>query len=114
MFLTVVDGPSGRLGSEVATLDSGGLVDQFEYWPYGELVDDVPEGAPVFLWVGGLGYWFDTDERRYVRHRMLRSDPADYQATVIGSRHCRQSGCPARRSEMCWPCCMNAWANGSI
>jgi hypothetical protein len=62
------------LGSVVATLDAGGLVDQFEYWPYGELVDDLPEGAPVFLWVGGLGYWFDTDERRYVRHRMLRTD----------------------------------------
>ena len=62
------------LGSVVATLDSDGLVDQFEYWPYGELVGDVPEGAPVFLWVGGLGYWFDADERRYVRHRMLRTD----------------------------------------
>jgi len=62
------------LGSVVATLDSGGLVDQFEYWPYGELVDDLPAGAPVFLWVGGLGYWFDTDERRYVRHRTLRND----------------------------------------
>ncbi len=62
------------LGSVVATLDSDGLVDQFEYWPYGELVDDLPAGAPVFLWVGGLGYWFDTDERRYVRHRMLRTD----------------------------------------
>ncbi|GMV87965.1 MAG: hypothetical protein AMXMBFR81_08960 [Chthonomonas sp.] len=62
------------LGSVVATLDAAGLVDQFEYWPYGELVDDLPEGAPVFLWVGGLGYWFDTDERRYVRHRMLRAD----------------------------------------
>jgi hypothetical protein len=62
------------LGSVVATLDSGGIVDQFEYWPYGEPVDDLPEGAPVFLWVGGLGYWFDADERRYVRHRMLRTD----------------------------------------
>ncbi|MBW7929506.1 MAG: hypothetical protein H3C58_15745, partial [Fimbriimonadaceae bacterium] len=40
----------------------------------GELVDDLPAGAPVFLWVGGLGYWFDTDDRRYVRHRMLRTD----------------------------------------
>jgi hypothetical protein len=28
----------------------------------------------VFLWVGGLGYWFDTDDRSYVRHRMLRKD----------------------------------------
>ncbi len=62
------------LGSVVATLDSGGIVDHFEYWPYGELVDDLPEGAPVFLWVGGLGYWFDADERRYVRHRVLRTD----------------------------------------
>ena len=62
------------LGSVVATLDGDGVVDQFDYWPYGELVDDLPEGAPVFLWVGGLGYWFDTDERRYVRHRMLRTD----------------------------------------
>ncbi len=74
MFLTAVDGPSGRLGSEVATLDSGGLVDQFEYRPYGERVDDLPEGAPVFLCVGGLGYGFDTDDRRYVRHRILRTD----------------------------------------
>ncbi|MBZ0213761.1 MAG: hypothetical protein K8H99_08185 [Nitrospirae bacterium] len=71
---TVRDYLLDPLGSVVATLDSGGLVDQFEYWPYGELVDDLPEGAPVFLWVGGLGYWFDTDERRYVRHRMLRTD----------------------------------------
>jgi len=71
---TVRDYLLDPLGSVVATLDSGGLVDQFEYWPYGELVDDLPAGAPVFLWVGGLGYWFDTDERRYVRHRMLRTD----------------------------------------
>ncbi len=71
---TVRDYLLDPLGSVVATLDSSGLVDQFEYWPYGELVDDLPEGAPVFLWVGGLGYWFDTDERRYVRHRMLRTD----------------------------------------
>ncbi len=71
---TVRDYLLDPLGSVVATLDSGGIVDQFEYWPYGELVGDVPEGAPVFLWVGGLGYWFDTDERRYVRRRMLRTD----------------------------------------
>jgi len=71
---TVRDYLLDPLGSVVATLDSDGLVDQFEYWPYGELVDDLPEGAPVFLWIGGLGYWFDTDERRYVRHRMLRTD----------------------------------------
>jgi len=71
---TVRDYLLDPLGSVVATLDAGGLVDQFEYWPYGELVDDLPEGAPEFLWVGGPGYWFDTDERRYVRHRMLRTD----------------------------------------
>jgi len=71
---TVRDYLLDPLGSVVATLDGEGIVDQFEYWPYGELVDELPEGAPVFLWVGGLGYWFDTDHRRYVRHRMLRTD----------------------------------------
>jgi hypothetical protein len=71
---TVRDYLLDPLGSVVATLDADGLVDQFEYWPYGESVDDLPAGAPVFLWVGALGYWFDTDERRYVRHRMLRTD----------------------------------------
>ncbi len=71
---TVRDYLLDPLGSVVATLDSGGLVDQFEYWPYGELVAEIEEGTAPFLWVGGLGYFRDSDLRTYIRAREYRQD----------------------------------------
>ncbi len=62
------------LGSVVAYLNSSQtLTDLFEYWPYGELVAEIEEGTAPFLWVGGLGYFYD-GLRYYVRARMYRQD----------------------------------------
>ena len=84
------------LGSVVAYLNSSQtLTDQFEYWPYGEMVAEVEAGTEPFLWVGSLGYFRDSDLRTYIRARTYRQDlgswmqldplwPAMLQQTPVG------------------------------
>ena len=63
------------LGSVVAYLNSSQTItDQFEYWPYGELISEVETGTDPFLWVGSLGYFRDSDLRTYIRAREYRQD----------------------------------------
>ena len=63
------------LGSVVAYLNSSQtLTDQFEYWPYGELITEVETEVQPFLWVGSLGYFRDSDLRTYIRAREYRQD----------------------------------------
>ncbi len=63
------------LGSVVAYLNSSQtLTDQFEYWPYGEMVAEIEAGTEPFLWVGSLGYFRDSDLRTYIRAREYRQD----------------------------------------
>ena len=63
------------LGSVVAYLNSSQtLTDQFEYWPYGEMVAEVEAGTEPFLWVGSLGYFRESDLRTYIRAREYRQD----------------------------------------
>jgi RHS repeat-associated protein len=63
------------LGSVVAYLNSSQtLTDQFEYWPYGELITEVESEVQLFLWVGSLGYFRDSDLRTYIRAREYRQD----------------------------------------
>ena len=63
------------LGSVVAYLNSSqALTDQFEYWPYGELITEVETEVQPFLWVGSLGYFRDSDLRTYIRAREYRQD----------------------------------------
>ncbi len=63
------------LGSVVAYLNSSQtLTDQFEYWPYGEMVAEVEAGTEPFLWVGSLGYFRDSDLRTYILAREYRQD----------------------------------------
>ncbi|MCW5944045.1 MAG: hypothetical protein KIS66_17585 [Fimbriimonadaceae bacterium] len=72
---TVEDYLLDSLGSVVGVLDSSqALTETFAYRPFGELApgEFEPEWRP-FLWVGGLGYFFD-GLRYYVRARMYRPD----------------------------------------
>ncbi len=63
------------LGSVVAYLNSSQtLTDQFEYWPYGELITEVETEVQPFLWVGSLGYFRDSDLRTYIRAKEYRQD----------------------------------------
>ena len=63
------------LGSMAAYLNSSQtLTDQFEYWPYGELITDVEVDTEPFLWVGSLGYFRENDLRTYIRAREYRQD----------------------------------------
>ena len=63
------------LGSVVAYLNSSqALTDQFEYWPYGELIAEIEAGTEPFLWVGSLGYFRESDLRTYIRAREYRQD----------------------------------------
>ena len=63
------------LGAVVAYLNSSQtLTDQFEYWPYGELVTEVETEVQPFLWVGSLGYIRENDLRTYIRAREYRQD----------------------------------------
>ncbi|GMV87963.1 MAG: hypothetical protein AMXMBFR81_08940 [Chthonomonas sp.] len=63
------------LGSVVAYLNSSQtLTDQFEYWPYGEMVAEIEAGTEAFLWVGSLGYFRENDLRTYIRAREYRQD----------------------------------------
>jgi len=63
------------LGSVVAYLNSSQtLTDQFEYWPYGEMVAEIEAGTEPFLWVGSLGYFRENDLRTYIRARTYRQD----------------------------------------
>ncbi|MCW5944043.1 MAG: hypothetical protein KIS66_17575 [Fimbriimonadaceae bacterium] len=72
---TVEDYLLDSLGSVVGVLDSSqALTETFAYRPFGELApgEFEPEWRP-FLWVGGLGYFFD-GLRHYVRARVYRPD----------------------------------------
>ncbi len=63
------------LGSVVAYLNSSqSITDQFEYWPYGELIAEIEAGTEPFLWVGSLGYFRENDLRTYIRAREYRQD----------------------------------------
>jgi RHS repeat-associated protein len=63
------------LGSVVAYLNSSQtLTDQFEYWPYGEMVAEIEAGTEPLLWVGSLGYFRENDLRTYIRAREYRQD----------------------------------------
>jgi len=63
------------LGSVVAYLNSSQtLTDQFEYWPYGEMVAEIETEVQPFLWVGSLGYFRENELRTYIRAREYRQD----------------------------------------
>jgi len=58
------------LGSVTAILDGSGIVDTYNYWPFGEVRSHAGSSTTPFTFVGSLGYYQDVlNERTYVRAR---------------------------------------------
>lgn len=60
------------LGSTVALYDdSGTKTDTFSYWPYGEISTKSGTTTVKFQFIGGIGYYYDSPTRDYIRARYL-------------------------------------------